>query len=149
MQLAPQPTPAELEQYYPKHYWFTPEDSASRPNGADLSPLCAARPPHFVQRALRESKKSGPVLDVGCGGGLFLRLLRDRGASVMGLDFSVDAARVAWTANHVPATVARSRRRHFAPKLRGDYDVSRAGASTRSALLSKSVQPICCGRTGG
>jgi hypothetical protein len=29
LQLTPQPTPAELETYYPKNYWFTPEPSAA------------------------------------------------------------------------------------------------------------------------
>jgi SAM-dependent methyltransferase len=58
----------------------------------------------FVQRALQESQETGPVLDVGCGGGLFLRLLRERGVGVLGLDSSVDAARIAWTTNRIPVT---------------------------------------------
>jgi SAM-dependent methyltransferase len=47
------------------------------------------------------------VLDVGCGGGLFLSMLRQRGVArnhrLGGLDFSVDAARVAWTHAGVPS----------------------------------------------
>ena len=118
MQLAPQPTPAELEQYYPTHYWFTPEDSESTAGRLEqiYRRFVLRDHLHFVERALRESQGSGPVLDVGCGGGLFLRLLRDRGFGVVGLDFSVDAARVAWSANHVPTTCGTLSLAPFAPQ---------------------------------
>jgi SAM-dependent methyltransferase len=116
MQLAPQPTPAELEQYYPKHYWFTPENSATGRMEQIYRRFVLRDHLRFVERALRESEESGPVLDVGCGGGLFLRMLRDRGASVIGLDFSVDAARVAWTANRVPATCGTLSHAPFPPQ---------------------------------
>src|SRR5690242_21401756 len=45
----------------------------------------------FVERALRESEESGVVLDVGCGGGLFLQMLAERNkVKVAGLDFSLE-----------------------------------------------------------
>ncbi len=98
MQLAPQPAPSELETYYPKNYWFAPEMStASR-----LEEIYR----RFVLRDHVRFGESGPVLDVGCGGGLFLRMLQDRGFRAMGLDFSLDAARVAWSVNRAPATCA-------------------------------------------
>ncbi len=57
----------------------------------------------FVEGALATAGE-GVVLDVGCGGGLFLRLLKERGRSrVVGLDFAVDAAGIAWGRNGVPA----------------------------------------------
>ena len=56
----------------------------------------------FVSRALAECGETGPVLDVGCGGGLFPRLLRERGFAAMGLDSSVEAAALAWHTNGVP-----------------------------------------------
>jgi SAM-dependent methyltransferase len=43
------------------------------------------------------------VLDVGCGGGLFLGMLRERGRAVVGLDASPQAAAVAWKRQGVPA----------------------------------------------
>jgi SAM-dependent methyltransferase len=116
MQLAPQPTPAELAQYYPKNYWFTPEDSATGRLEQIYRRFVLRDHLRFVERALRESQESGPVLDVGCGGGLFLRLLRDRGFGVMGLDFSVEAARVAWNANRVPATCGALSQAPFPPQ---------------------------------
>jgi SAM-dependent methyltransferase len=51
---------------------------------------------------LESCAEKGPVLDVGCGGGLFLRMLAERGWPVLGLDFSLDAAAVAWRSNGVP-----------------------------------------------
>ncbi len=42
------------------------------------------------------------MLDVGCGGGLFPRLLRARGFAAIGLDSSLDAAALAWHSNGVP-----------------------------------------------
>ena len=69
---------------------------------------------HFVERALRESDEDGLVLDVGCGGGLFLQMLAERGAKrVAGLDFSLDAARAAWTGSQVPRSVRRFRVRRL------------------------------------
>ena len=35
---------------------------------------------HFVERALRESEAKGIIADAGCGGGLFLQMLAERGA---------------------------------------------------------------------
>ena len=42
------------------------------------------------------------MLDVGCGGGLFSRMLAERGFKVIGLDFSIEAAGIAWHRNGVP-----------------------------------------------
>src|SRR5438067_1165004 len=103
MQLASPPPPAELGAYYPKNYWFTREETVAGKLGEIYRRLVLRDHVRFVQRALKESARPGPVLDVGCGGGLFLRLLRDRGYRVVGLDASTEAARVAWTSNQVPA----------------------------------------------
>src|SRR5262249_52405580 len=48
------------------------------------------------------------------GGGLFLRMLAERGAkNTVGLDFSLDAAGVAWKRNGVPAVCASLARAPF------------------------------------
>src|SRR5258708_12415530 len=73
-------TPAEREKYYPKNYWFTAEDSAAGRLEEIYRRFVLRDHVHFVQRALNESGESGPLLDVGCGGGLFLRLLPGPGA---------------------------------------------------------------------
>ena len=43
---------------------------------------------------------------MGCGGGLFLGLMRERGFRVAGLDFSREAAAIAWRRQQVPAVCA-------------------------------------------
>ena len=72
---------------------------------------------HFVERALDESEEEGMVLDVGCGGGLFLQMLSERRTvKTAGLDFSLDAAHVAWRRAGVPAVCATLSRAPFAPE---------------------------------
>ena len=69
-----------------------------------------------MERALAESEEQGLVLDVGCGGGLFLQMLAQRRKMrVAGLDFSLDAASVAWRRASVPAVCATLSRPPFAP----------------------------------
>src|SRR5262249_25825714 len=114
--LSPQPTPAELETYYPKNYWFTPEMSAASRLEEIYRHLVLLDHVRFVERAVRESGEGGPILDVGCGGGLFLRMLRKRGFAAMGLDFSHEAAHVAWSVNHAPAACGNLASAPFPPE---------------------------------
>ena len=60
----------------------------------------------FVAQTLRRTRAPGPLLDVGCGGGLFLGMMRERGFRVLGLDNSRDAAAIAWRRQQVPAVCA-------------------------------------------
>jgi len=104
--LDPQPPPAELHRYYPDNYWFAPDPSAASRLEEAYRRLVLRDHVQFVARALAESGASGPLLDVGCGGGLFLGMMRERGVRVMGLDFSREAAAVAWSRQQAPAVVA-------------------------------------------
>ncbi|MEI9811986.1 MAG: class I SAM-dependent methyltransferase [Acidobacteriota bacterium] len=106
IRLNPQPTPAELHKFYPPNYWFSPEATAAAQMEQMYRRIVLGDHLRFVERALRESEQSGAVLDVGCGGGLFLQLLRERGHSgnarpFVGLDFSLDAASAAWRVGKV------------------------------------------------
>jgi SAM-dependent methyltransferase len=103
LRLDPPPAAAELGEYYPANYWFSPDKSAAGSLEELWRRLVLRDHVSFVSRALAQAGARGPVLDVGCGGGLFLRLLRERGHDVIGLDYSADAARVAWAVNGVPA----------------------------------------------
>lgn len=103
VRLEPRPAPDELRRYYPARYWFAPEaDLASRLEEA-WRRWAVGDHVRFVLRALRESGLDGPVLDVGCGGGLFLRMLKDAGFAVAGLDAAPEAAGICWGRNGVPA----------------------------------------------
>jgi SAM-dependent methyltransferase len=102
MRLAPLPAPEELLQYYPAHYWYAPDGSLAARLEERYRRLVLRDHVRFVSRALEQCGESGPLLDVGCGGGLFPRLMRDRGFSAIGLDSSPEAAALAWHINRVP-----------------------------------------------
>ena len=103
--LDPQPSREELSRYYPDSYWFAPDRSLVGRLEEWYRRTVLRGHVKFVERALRSSRATGALLDVGCGGGLFLGIMRQRGFRVVGLDFSRDAAAVAWRHQAVPAVV--------------------------------------------
>jgi SAM-dependent methyltransferase len=103
LRLDPTPPPEELARYYPDDYWFAPDPSAASRLEEGYRRLVLRDHVRFVARALADSRARGPLLDVGCGGGLFLGLMRRRGVRVVGLDFSREAAGIAWRRQRVPA----------------------------------------------
>ena len=103
MRLDPQPAAEEMPRYYPATYWFSSEGSATGRLEEGYRRLVLRDHVRFVERALRSAGDVGPLLDLGCGGGLFLGMMRERGFRVVGLDFSREAARVAWQRCQVPA----------------------------------------------
>lgn len=102
MRLAPQPAPQELSHYYPQNYWYSPDPSLAARLEESYRRLVLRDHVRFVSRALVECGEKGPLLDVGCGGALLPRMLRERGFSAMGLDSSPEAAALAWNINGVP-----------------------------------------------
>jgi SAM-dependent methyltransferase len=94
-----EPAPSDLQRFYPKNYWFKPDASLASRLEEKYRRLLIRDHVAFVERAHRHA--NGPVLDVGCGGGLFLAVLQERGAQVVGLDNSEEAARAAWEQNRV------------------------------------------------
>jgi SAM-dependent methyltransferase len=102
IRLEPQPQLSELYKYYPRSYWFAPGDHAAERLEETYRRTVMGDHVRFVQRAFENSGETGPILDVGCGGGLFLNMMARKGAPVMGLDISVEAARVATHVNGVP-----------------------------------------------
>jgi SAM-dependent methyltransferase len=72
--LNPQPTWEELREFY-----------ASYDDGEQWR----KREEHFnrgVRRAIRRIRRSGTVLDIGCGSGNFLRCMKEAGFSVLGIE---------------------------------------------------------------
>jgi len=106
LRLDPQPSPEELRRYYPDNYWFAPDASTAGRLEEAWRRLVLRDHVAFVADALRGSRAQGPLLDVGCGGGLFLGMMHERGFRVLGLDFSREAAAVAWRQQQAPAMVA-------------------------------------------
>jgi SAM-dependent methyltransferase len=101
--LHPWPEPGELSEYYPPTYWFDPSGEQAAETYRRLVLRDHLR---FVRQAAAGCGEEGPVVDVGCGGGLFLRMMAEEGQKVMGVDFSVDAASIAWRAQQVPVICA-------------------------------------------
>ncbi|HJZ95866.1 MAG TPA: class I SAM-dependent methyltransferase [Candidatus Solibacter sp.] len=106
LRLDPQPSPEELRRYYPENYWFAPDTSTAGKLEEAWRRMVLCDHVRFVSQALANSKARGPLLDVGCGGGLFLGMMHERGHHVIGLDFSRDAAAMAWREQQAPAVVA-------------------------------------------
>jgi len=115
MRLDPPPPPERLARYYPESYWFSPDRSAPGRLEEAYRRLVLRDHVQFVERALRSTRAQGPLLDAGCGGGLFLRLLRERGFRGVGLDVSAQAAALAWRRLSVPAVCAVLERAPFRP----------------------------------
>jgi SAM-dependent methyltransferase len=115
IRLEPSPEPAELATYYPGTYWFAPGEHAAERLEEAYRRLVLRDHVRFVQGAIDNSGGRGPIVDVGCGGGLFLRLLAERGHDVIGVDLSPEAASVSWRVNGVPAIATRFSRAPLPP----------------------------------
>jgi 2-polyprenyl-3-methyl-5-hydroxy-6-metoxy-1,4-benzoquinol methylase len=100
LRMHPWPSIAELQHYYPDTYWFSPHDGSVSQMEETYRRLVLRDHVNFVAGACKPA--AGPILDVGCGGALFGRLLADRGYKVFGLDISHQAAKVAWGQNGIP-----------------------------------------------
>ncbi|MBI5280854.1 MAG: class I SAM-dependent methyltransferase [Candidatus Solibacter usitatus] len=115
IRLYPRPTPDEIQHYYPPNYWYDPGGDTADRLAESWRRFVLRDHVRFVRRALRDSGLAGPVLDVGCGGGLLLRELNLPQERTIGLDFSVNAASVAWSTNGVPAACGALPRAPFRP----------------------------------
>jgi len=106
LRLDPRPPAEELRAYYPRDYWFAPDESAASRMEERYRRFVLRDHVRFVERALRAASAQGPLLDAGCGGGLFLGMLRERGFRVLGLDISAQAAAISWRRQQAPAVCA-------------------------------------------
>jgi SAM-dependent methyltransferase len=116
IRLYPWPGTAELQTYYPRSYWFTTDSNAVGRLEEAYRRFVLRDHLSFVAGALKSMNSTGPVLDAGCGGGLFARLLAERGYQAFGTDYSLDAAGVAWRRNGVPTVPADLSAAPFKPE---------------------------------
>jgi SAM-dependent methyltransferase len=103
VRLYPRPDPEELRRFYPARELGDAHGDAPGLWKKLLHRFLFRDHARFVQRSLAEVPGNGPVLDVNCGTGLFLRELNLAQNRLVGLDFSVDSAAMAWSQNAVPA----------------------------------------------
>lgn len=102
IRLYPKPRPDELATYYPSDYWHNDSGGSITAIEEFYRRMVSMDHIRFLEGAI-SGADGGLVMDVGCGGALLLRLLRERGHRVLGSDFSLDAASIAWGQNGVPA----------------------------------------------
>jgi SAM-dependent methyltransferase len=106
IRLHPPPARDELHRYYPDNYWFEPGATAASRLEEAYRRLVLRDHVHFAAEAIGHSRAKGPLLDAGCGGGLFLGMMRQRGVRVLGLDYSREAAAIAWRRQRAPSVCA-------------------------------------------
>jgi SAM-dependent methyltransferase len=103
VRLYPRPDPEELRRFYPLQEPAGARGAAPGFWKQLLRRFLYRDHAAFVRRALAEVPGEGPVLDVNCGTGLFLRELNLPQNRLVGLDYSSDSAATAWARNAVPA----------------------------------------------
>jgi 2-polyprenyl-3-methyl-5-hydroxy-6-metoxy-1,4-benzoquinol methylase len=106
--LDPMPAEEEIAHFYPAQYWWNSSKAQSdRPLKALESIYRKFALRDHVAFIVRASgNRSGlDLLDVGCGSGTLLGLLKQRGFRPLGVDFSAEAARIAETENGVRVVV--------------------------------------------
>ncbi len=106
--LNPMPGDEEIAGFYPHQYWWNTSKAQANATLKKLESLYRrlALRDHisFIVRAAR-NRQGLNLLDVGCGPGTLLGLLKDRGFRTLGLDFSAEAAHVAEVENGVRVVV--------------------------------------------
>lgn len=102
IRLDPMPTPEELAAFYPETYWWEADDGASSRLSEIYRKFVLSDHIRFASQA---AEAPGPVLDVGCGGGLFLDGLEQKGFVGFGSDVSLQAAKVCQRRFSIPAVV--------------------------------------------
>jgi 2-polyprenyl-3-methyl-5-hydroxy-6-metoxy-1,4-benzoquinol methylase len=103
--LNPMPGNEEIAGFYPTQYWWnSAKPGTLKTLEAIYRKLALSGHIAFITRAAG-SRGATEILDVGCGSGTLLGLLKQRGFRTMGVDFSAEAARVAETENGVRVMV--------------------------------------------
>ena len=110
--LHPMPDSREIERFYPADYWWNARRSGGLKKLESVYRKLALRD-HIAFITKAAGDRGVDVLDVGCGSGTLLGLLKQRGFRVTGLDFSAEAAAIAKAENGVDVAVGTLEEAHF------------------------------------
>jgi 2-polyprenyl-3-methyl-5-hydroxy-6-metoxy-1,4-benzoquinol methylase len=106
--LNPMPAEDEIAGFYPSQYWWSSTKSKTNRALTKLESiyrrLVLRDHVAFITRAAQH-QRGLHILDVGCGSGTLLGLLKQRGFQTLGIDFSAEAAKLADTENGVQVLV--------------------------------------------
>ena len=91
IRLLPQPTLNELTRYYPTKYWWKTDETLLGKITEFYRKITLWDHVRFITASPRST---GPILDIGSGGGSLVRALRKHGIPAAGLDNSQVAARM-------------------------------------------------------
>ncbi len=101
--LDPRPSPDELNELYRSGYFDSHYDEGLKIDSPEMDRRLSQEK-HRI-RFFRRSKKTGRILDIGCGMGYFLRACRLAGYEAEGLDISSDSAAYVRGTLGIPVTV--------------------------------------------
>ncbi len=110
--LHPMPDSREIERFYPADYWWNARRSGGLKKLESVYRKLALRD-HIAFITKAAGNRGVDVLDVGCGSGTLLGLLKHRGFRATGLDFSAEAAAIAKAENGVDVAVGSLEEAHF------------------------------------
>jgi len=99
----PLPGDQELAGFYPAQYWWKASSGILKSLEAVYRKTALHDHVAFISRAAQGSARH--LLDVGCGSGTLLGLLKQRGFQVRGFDSSAEAAAIAKSENGVDVVV--------------------------------------------
>src|SRR5262245_26410909 len=106
--LDPLPGPEEIAGFYPATYWWKSSSTTLKKLEMIYRRTVLRDHLSFIANAATHVR-SGPhplkLLDVGCGSGTLLGLLKTQGFDVLGLDYSPEAAAIAGRENNVEVVV--------------------------------------------
>jgi SAM-dependent methyltransferase len=108
----PLPDAKDLATFYPPQYWWDASPSLLKTCESFYRRMVLRGHVACITRAassvIAEAGHPLRLLDVGCGGGTLLAVLKRRGFEVLGFDSSADAMNIAWTRSGVPVVTAES-----------------------------------------
>src|SRR5881296_4250818 len=110
--LHPMPDSREIERFYPADYWWNARRSGGLNKLESVYRKLALRD-HIAFIGKAAGDRGVDVLDVGCGSGTLLGLLKHRGFRGIGIDFSEEAAGLAEAENGVRVVVGSLERAAF------------------------------------